>query len=38
MSGVSISTDSNDFIVEEMVITHEGITREGAIGFRALPA
>lgn len=37
MSGISISTDSNDFVVEEMVITHEGITREGVQGFRALP-
>ena len=37
MSGISIKADSNDFVVEEMVITHEGITREGAEGYPAIP-
>jgi phage tail-like protein len=33
ISGISVKADSNDFVVEEMVITHEGIKREGAEGY-----
>lgn len=39
ISGISISAESNDFVVEEMVIAHEGMRREGAAGYPAiLPA
>lgn len=38
MTGITINSDSNDFIVEEMVISHEGLTREGADGMPAAPA
>ena len=37
MGSISIKADSNDFVMEELVITHEGITREGADGYAALP-
>lgn len=38
ISGISVKADSNDFVLEEMVITHEGIQREGSEGYPTLPA
>jgi phage tail-like protein len=37
MTGVTVSSESNDFLVEEMVITHEGIKRGDAEGYPAVP-
>ncbi|MFN8494545.1 MAG: phage tail protein [Caldilineaceae bacterium] len=37
MTGVTVSSESNDFLIEEMVITHEGIKRDTAEGYPASP-
>jgi phage tail-like protein len=35
ISATSLSSDSNDFILEELTLVHEGITRDGADGMPA---
>ena len=32
VSATSLSSDSNDFVMEEMTLAHEGVTREGVAG------
>lgn len=35
ISAMSLSSDSNDFALEEMTLVHEGITRDGVTGLPA---
>ena len=32
VSATSLASDSNDFVIEEMTLAHEGVTREGVSG------